>query len=97
MNGLDGGGCGLWMEMELRDSDSGSELGGGAGLLISVWGVWILGPATGSSQGTDVQHADASVMVLRASIHVLHLIDDQEFEFEYTVKSKGYQSCPRLF
>ena len=93
MNGLDSRGCGLWTE--LRDSDLGSEFGGGAGLLIGVWGVWILGPATGSSRGTDACRADASIMVLRASSHSLCLIDDQEFEFKYTVKSKVYRGCPK--
>ena len=54
---------------------------------MGVWGVWTLGPGAGRFRGTDARCADASVIAWIAWSRALCLIDDQECQFEYTVKS----------
>ena len=89
---------GVWLGLCSEDECDGSGIGAGMGLfaglfaeLRGVWGEWVFWAITGMLWVRDAWHTDASEIVLRVPacmlLQVLYLIDNQEWEFEYTVKS----------
>ena len=101
---------GVWLGLCSEDECDGSGIGAGMGLFVGlkcVWDEWVFRAITGMLWVRDAWHTDASEIVLRVPacvlLWVLSLIDDQEWEFKYTVKSKVLnimseirESCPRL-